>query len=192
MRTRYRSVMGGLLFSTTLILTANANATLVSRLGGLAYYDTATNLTWLSNADAGYGSVYDSADGTTDGKMTWANANAWAASLHVGGVTGWRLPDVSPINGATYNYNYSMDGSTDWGYNISAQGTVYAGSKASEMAYLYYNTLGNSAAYDVSGTQRSCATTTCFSNTGPFTNVQSSVYGAGYWTATADAADATS
>jgi len=45
-----------------------ANAALVSRLGGLAVYDTDLNITWL------------------------ANANAWASGLTVGGFSGWRLP----------------------------------------------------------------------------------------------------
>ena len=32
-------------------LTISANAALVSRLGGLAYYDTEANLTWLTDAN---------------------------------------------------------------------------------------------------------------------------------------------
>src|SRR3989344_3407437 len=57
-----------------------------------AYYDTALNITWLANANAGAGSIYDNGTSTTDGRMTWANARAWAISLNPYGssITGWR------------------------------------------------------------------------------------------------------
>ena len=61
----------------------------------------------------------------------------------------WRLPQILPLNGSSYNYTHSYDGSTDRGYNISAPGTIYVGSTASELAHLYYTTLGNLAMYDV-------------------------------------------
>ena len=58
-----------------------ADAALVSRLGGQAYYDTALGITWT-------------ADANINGLMNWADANAWVGSLTVGGVGGWRLPSV--------------------------------------------------------------------------------------------------
>ena len=61
-------------------LSSGANAALVSRLGGLAYYDTEADLTWLTDAEAA---------GTI---MSWADANTWAADLNVGGNSNWRLP----------------------------------------------------------------------------------------------------
>ena len=64
-------------------IATSANATLVSRLGGLAYYDTDADLTWLANANAS-GSF-----------MQWSDAMNWAANLKVAGVTGWRLPTTS-------------------------------------------------------------------------------------------------
>jgi hypothetical protein len=57
-----------------------------------AYYDTALNLTWLADANAGAGSAFDNGFDPLDGEMTWANAKDWAAALNVHGVTGWRLP----------------------------------------------------------------------------------------------------
>jgi len=42
-------------------------------------------------------------------------------------------------------YSSSFDGTTDRAYNISAPGTAYVGSTASEMAHLFFNTLGNLA-----------------------------------------------
>ena len=62
------------------------NAALVSRLGGLAYYDDVADLTWLADANAA---------GTT---MNWDTANIWAAGLTVDGVGGWRLPNMD-VNG---------------------------------------------------------------------------------------------
>lgn len=65
------------------VVSFSANAALVSRLGGLAYYDTEADLTWLADANYAMTSGYDA-----DGLMNWANANAWAAGLDVEGVTG--------------------------------------------------------------------------------------------------------
>ncbi|MBW8363350.1 MAG: PEP-CTERM sorting domain-containing protein [Rhizobium sp.] len=144
-----------------------------------AYYDTDLNITWLANANA-------------NGPMTWAAANTWAANLSfydvVNNITydNWRLPTVNPVNGTSFNYTTSFDGSTDVGYNVSEQGTLFAGSTGSEMAHLYYNTLNNKGYCPVS--------TNCspapqggwgLNNTGPFTNLQVG----GYWSATEYAPD---
>src|SRR3989344_2069321 len=64
-----------------------------------AYYDTALNITWLANANAGAGSSFDDGTYVTDGAMSWINANAWAASLNFNGITGWRLPTVTDTDG---------------------------------------------------------------------------------------------
>ncbi|RMD60607.1 DUF1566 domain-containing protein, partial [Candidatus Parcubacteria bacterium] len=74
----------------------------------------------------------------------------------------------------------ASDGSTDVGYNITAPGTAYAGSTASEMAYLFYNTLGNTGLYDTSGNPTGCtAPDYCLTNTGPFRNLQPYFYWSG-------------
>jgi len=57
-----------------------------------AFYDSTLNITWLADANAGAGSAFDDGASTSDGDMSWAGASAWAASLNVFGVTGWRLP----------------------------------------------------------------------------------------------------
>lgn len=92
------------------------------------------------------------------------------------GQHGWRLPEVSPLNGVSFNYSFSYDGSTDRGYNISAAGTDYAGSTANELAHLFYNTLDNRGYCDpVVSTPTSCAgpqPVWGLVNTGPFSNVQ--------------------
>ena len=70
-------------------------------------YDEDLNITWLGDANFGAGSAFD--DGTafhpstTDGKMTWPNAVAWADSLTVGGFDDWRLPTADTVCGHAYN-----------------------------------------------------------------------------------------
>lgn len=70
---------------TALVLSSSVNAALVERLGGLAYYDDNLNITWAT-------------DVIVTGRDTWANQTAWAESLTLGGITGWRLPNVD-VNG---------------------------------------------------------------------------------------------
>jgi len=125
-----------------------------------AYYDMTLDITWLADANA-------------NGQMTWDVANTWAATLDVNGVTGWRLPTMVDT-GAPGCEGIAYTG-TDCGYNVqtgSAATTVY-----SEMASLYYDTLGNLGWYDTSGTgpQSGWGLT----NTGPFSNFQSSSYWSG-------------
>ena len=133
-----------------------------------AYYDMSLNITWLANANYA---------GTA---MTWANANTWAAGLnpYSSGITGWRLPttidadgtdnDLLGNDGCSYIYFYQ---GIDCGYNIII---------ASEMSHMFYATLGDKAYTNSYGTapQPGWGLT----NTGPFSNVQSSYY----WSATAD------
>lgn len=109
-----------------------ANAALVSTLGGLAVYDTDRDISWLANANAGAGSSFDDGVSTTDGLMTWANANAWAASLNVGGVTGWRLPTTLQPDSSC---DIQGGGNGDGGFNCTG----------SEMGHLFYTELGGVA-----------------------------------------------
>jgi hypothetical protein len=135
------------------------------------FYDTVLDLTWLANWNA-------------NGLMTWAAANAWAAALNPGGFTGWSLPSV--LDTGVSGCDFSFAGGTDCGYN------VYTGEverRGSPLAHMFYDTLGN-LAYCPPGN------TTCsgpgvpqpgwgLTNTGPFSNMQSSVY----WSGTAYAPD---
>ena len=104
------------LITIALSLSASANAALVERLGGLAYYDDVADLTWLADANYAQTSGYDA-----DGMMTWADANTWVSGLSVEGISGWRLP--------------SADESCPDFYCTG-----------SEMGNLFYNVLGNAAA----------------------------------------------
>lgn len=147
-------------------LAGSANAALIERLGGLAYYDDVADLTWLADANYAQTSGYDA-----NGRMTWQAANDWAAQLTVGGVGGWRLANTIDVgnDGATYTNIYQ---GVDYGYNITTQ---------SELSNMFYNVLGNTAYNDTSGTATGCtAPNYCLTNTGPFSNLQSYVY----WSAT--------
>ncbi|PTN11840.1 DUF1566 domain-containing protein [Nitrosomonas aestuarii] len=109
----------------TLGLVSTANAALVSTLGGLAVYDTDRDISWLADANAAAGTSFDDGFSATDGRMTWDNANAWAASLNVGGVTGWRLPTAMNADGTGPCSEYNCTGS--------------------EMGHLFYTELGGTA-----------------------------------------------
>ena len=117
-----------------------AQAALHDRGGGLIY-DDALNVTWLQNANFGAGSAYDDGSSTTDGLMSWTQAMAWAASLSYGGFDDWRLPVATPVR--PLDPRFATDGSEDYGYNITRP--------SSEMAYLYYVTLGGIGALSPGG-----------------------------------------
>ncbi len=110
----------------TLGLVSTANATLESRLGGLAVYDTDRDISWLADANFAQTSGF-----VADGQMNWTDANTWAAGLNVGGVTGWRLPTTPQ---------------PDTSCNIpNVQFGIGYGCTASEMGHLFYDELGGTA-----------------------------------------------
>lgn len=121
-----------------------------------AYYDTVLDITWLADANIA-------------GEMTWADAKTWAAGLdpYGSGVTGWRLPTVIDNGNDGCNWSYS---GTDCGYNVDTA--------TSEMASLFYDTLGNLGYYDTSGSRPQVGWG--LPNTGPFSNV----HYMDYWSAT--------
>ena len=108
------------------------------------------------------------------GTATWSNVNGWVNNLEINGISGWRLPtalDTGPVG-----KDYSHSG-TDTGYNVQTTDntTIY-----SEMASLYYDTLGNIAAIDVNGNTPVGFDGTY--NSGPFTDFGNI---ASYWVASA-------
>jgi hypothetical protein len=137
---------------------------LVNNGGGLIY-DPNLNITW-------YDYTYK---GSTGNGATWSQAMTWASSLTVGGASNWTLPTTLPVNGSTYNSNWSYDGSTDFSANISAPGSAYPGSNASQMAYLFYCDLGGSSSWNINGSPN-LTSPWGLSNTGPFRNLAPWVY----------------
>lgn len=139
-----------------LILALAAQATLIDRGGGLIY-DDVLNITWLQDANYGAGSSYDNSgtgvgfdsNSTTDGRMTWDNAVAWAANLSFGGYDDWRLPTMIDTGSPGCNGTFS---DTDCNYNML---TYSAGTTYSEMAYMYYVNLGLKGYLDTSNNVQS-------------------------------------
>ena len=154
-----------------------ANAALVGRdINGIAVagnaassvflYDTVLNVTWLRDANA-------------NGLMNWSQANTWAANLTVGSYGGWRLPTMIDTGAAGCDFAFS---GTDCGYNVQTKSgnltqyevgqTVY-----SEMATLFYSTLGNNAYWNTAGAGPQ--TGWGLTNIGDFLNLQSAAYWSG-------------
>lgn len=147
-----------------------------------AYYDTELDITWLADANYAKTSGHDAT-----GEMNWTDANAWAAGLSfTNGVQvfdNWRLPTLTPINGIGLVHVDTSNGSTDTGYNITGPGSAHAGSKASEMAHLFYNTLGNPSYETLTGANSGVCPgpSYCLKSVGPFSNMKLGIY----WTNTA-------
>ncbi|SDX04115.1 PEP-CTERM sorting domain-containing protein [Nitrosomonas oligotropha] len=74
------TAVGGLLLCASI----SANATLESRLGGLAYYDTETNLTWTTNP-------------SPNGIRPWSEQLYFANNYVLDGISGWRMPTEREI-----------------------------------------------------------------------------------------------
>jgi len=114
-----------------------------------AYHDTASDTTWLADANYAFTSGYPvSLYG--EGSMTWNWAQLWVGTLNTAnhlGANDWRLPTTLVPDASCNSWNYNCTGS--------------------EMGSLYYTTLGN-----VAGSGG-------FTNSGPFTNVQAAYYWSG-------------
>ena len=157
----------------------NGEAVALDDTSAAFFYDTTLNITWLRDANAAAGSIYDNTDifggSATDGLMTWSNAQAWAGSLTVGAYSDWRLPTM--IDTGTVGCDYSLVGDTDCGYNVQTRdagiGTVY-----SEIAHLFYVTLGNRGNY-LPGTGLPDPLFRGLENTGEFMNFAGSSYWSG-------------
>lgn len=97
-----------------------------------AFYDTILDITWLRDADV-------------NGAKHWDDANTWAAGYSIGGYSGWRLPTMIGTAGALGCVAVA-NGGTDCGYNVDPF--------TSEMAHLFFNTLGNKSAYKTNGEEQ--------------------------------------
>lgn len=167
-------LVAGLLLTSTAAHAALEGRDLDGSAGSFeAYYDTALNITWLADANYAKTSGY-----SPDGLMAWDNAIAWANNLSftdgVNVYDNWRLPTVAPVNGTSFNDSYSPNGGTDFGYNIT--------SPNSELAYMFYVTLGNLGYVTPSGANSGCyvdSSDTCLDHVGPFSNLNPFLYWSG-------------
>ena len=110
--------------------------------------------------------------------MTWSDANTWASTLTVGSYSGWRLPTMIDTGSAGCN---TANSGTDCGYNVQTKTgnhTQYQAGQTvySEMASLFYDTLGNKALLSTSGASQ---TGYGIVNPGDFQNMQSNFYWSG-------------
>ncbi len=153
-----QSVSGQGTWETTLLgRDINRNAVAATDVSAVYLYDTTLDVTWLRNANL-------------NGAQTWVNATSWADNLSTGSggktISDWRLPTMA----TNPNPNFSFNGSTDRGFNVPGS--------SSEMASLFYNTLGNKARYNTSGVAQAGYGLT---NAGSFQNMES---GFVYWLGT--------
>ena len=183
------------------LISMSSNAALIGRLpatqGGTdyqAYYDNVLDITWLADANLAASNTFglpystdlgmhpnDTASSSyptvviSDGRLGWGAALHWIDAMNSSKYLGfgdWRLPAIMDISNNGCDWSYS---GTDCGWNMltgSAATTIY-----SELASLWYDTLGNLAYYDPSGNvaQPGWGLT----NTGPFTNIKSYYYWTG-------------
>jgi hypothetical protein len=134
MKKMMKAVAATALTVASLMATNSASADTVLpplelRLNGKAVYDPVANLTWLQDAN--------------NGRMTWWEANEWAASLSVLGITGWRLPGGPMVAG--YNRTSSEMGNLFY--------TVLGGVAGSQIAEVHneanYNLFKNIQSEDI-------------------------------------------
>lgn len=144
----------------------NLNAVAATDTSAVYLYDTTLNVTWLRDANA-------------NGVMNWATANAWAANLVTGSggnaISDWRLPTMAnPAAACDGGYYGTSYGGSNCDFNVNPS--------SSEMASLFFSTLGNKSYYNTSGVVQAGYGLT---NAGSFQNLQS----ADYWVGTEYAPD---
>lgn len=126
-----------------------------------AYYDTTLDLTWMADANWAQTSGYDH-----DGRLSWYDSVKWLRGFSAYDLYGWRLPVANPVNGESYDLQWKTDGSTDRGVNYATT--------ASELAHMYYVTLGNSSLWSTDEVYT--ANPGIIINTGPFKNIDTKIY----------------
>jgi len=131
-----KATAAGIVFSISAI-SSIANAGLIDRGNGMIY-DDVLDITWLQDANLA---------NTT---MNWNDSVAWAAALEFGGYDDWRLTNVYDVGADGCNLS---NGGTDCGYNSLTSYTDPNSGEVffSELAYMYYENLGNVAYTDPNG-----------------------------------------
>ena len=116
---------------------SGVEASLIDRGNGFIY-DDVLDITWLQDARLATSSTLGVSGIRSDGSMTWETGFEWIAALNATNYLGfdnWRMPTLTPVNGVSFQYTVSYDGSTDRGFNNL--------SPTNELSYLYYVGLGN-------------------------------------------------
>ncbi|MEQ1749990.1 MAG: hypothetical protein ABL974_11235, partial [Prosthecobacter sp.] len=145
--------------STLLGRDINRNPVAATSAAAIYLYDTTLNVTWLRNADF-YATPF----------ADWTAADDWSANLVTGAggtaVSDWRLPGMLVANPGGPIGTLTYDGSSPQGYNVPGS--------SSEMAHLFYVTLGNLSSRYTNGTTRTVGAG--LTNTGSFQNLRSYPY----------------
>lgn len=113
------------------MLTLPANATLESRLGGVAVYDTDINVTWLADANLAASRTFGVQE--VGGIMDQGTAREWIAAMNAAdylGVSDWRGPGALPAVARCVPDAF-------WGEVCIA----------AEMQHMYYDNLGGTGTH---------------------------------------------
>jgi hypothetical protein len=147
----------------------DGNSVLGSDASAVFLYDTELNITWLRDANYAGTSGYPPANTNPalSGYMGWDQAKTWASTLTVGKYGGWRLPTMVDTGLPGCDYAYS---GTDCGFNVQTQ---FSTTVFSELAYLFFVTLGNKSSFNAGGGYQ-CGI--CLVNKGDFQNLKIDSY----------------
>jgi hypothetical protein len=109
-----RTLAVAIVLAATLASVPAMAGILQPRAGGAMLYDPVSNVTWLANANHAWTTDYDDVvmDATqvrANGQMTLTAANAWAQSLDISGVTGWRLPTIDNFSSSCFGTSADAD-----------------------------------------------------------------------------------
>lgn len=132
-----------------------------------AYYDTQLDITWLA---------------TINSRQRTDQHLAWVQSLAPGGIGDWRLPNLRDTG--DLGCDQAFEG-TDCGANVQ---TRLGDITYSELAHLFYVTLGNQSRYDTLGNERPGVAGVDFglANNGPFQGLSDGTFITGTAYAPAD------
>jgi len=109
------SLLGAVLATICSVISMPSSAALINNGGGLIY-DDVLKITWAQ----------------PDTFRSWGDANAWAAGLTLGGVSGWRLPYISVAEGAGPFTGDPVDCNT----------ATELACRDNELGYMFYHNLG--------------------------------------------------
>jgi hypothetical protein len=123
----FKRVTGFLILSvcSLVFIAAGAQAELISRLGGQAYYDTVADLTWATSP-----SPVTQPGGWNPGQSYWGlHKDHIENSMMIDGIGGWRLP-LADVNGDGIVVQACADPATcldnEMGFLYAANGVTYA------------------------------------------------------------------
>ncbi len=120
-----------------------------------AVYDAVLDITWLVDANLAASNSFGVSGIDSVGRMNWNTAENFIAAMNADnggagylGVSSWRQTTVSPVaGGSEFDFTRTYDGSSDTGFQISAQVDTFNPKGQSpdftgaELAYQYFNNL---------------------------------------------------